>query len=157
MNNDYGSYVLLKGGSTVTENVQDGSDCDSEEERECNGNGGDPSMVLAETSEYQSTLMTVACGGEVPKGVLSYRNATPSNQIRQGSSIDNTFVLAWFQQEEMKAIYVGNLQYREKCVFVLEYKHTLPEYCAFQRRITSHCYTCTCNYSSHRVISKLHW
>lgn len=79
--------MILKGATTTTEPTQEDGDSEDEEDQEGYRGQGDPSFVKADNSEFHSTLMTVACGGEIPRGVLTYRNVTPSNQTRNGLSI----------------------------------------------------------------------
>ncbi len=62
-NDDYSSYVLLKGECGVEVNK------DTDEENE-NTHG----QSLA---EYQTSLMSAVCGGDVSRSVLTFKNTTP--------------------------------------------------------------------------------
>ena len=61
--------------------VEDGSDSADEEE-----NVGEEQQGLkfrgTKDMDYQSALMSMACNGEVPRGILTFRNTTPANNCQ---------------------------------------------------------------------------
>ena len=73
-NEEYSTYLLLKGKATVN-TTEDHDEQDTEDdEKDENHN-----PVESTDAEYHSTLLSVACSGDVPRGVLTFKNTTPAN------------------------------------------------------------------------------